>query len=196
MLVLARHGLSLYNEANLLTGRTDSKLSDDGIIEAETLGNEIKDKSIRFDYIFTSPMSRTIDTANIILEKTFSVCDVITDERLVERDCGDLTGISKEEALITFGQRKFRNLQKSFDIPYPNGESFDNVVDRIISWVEEELLPLQHKGHTLIISHHHVLRALSMLLGIIKDEEIHTFPFPTGKAIYVPWINLKKNILL
>ena len=53
MLVLARHGSSLYNEANLLTGRTDSKLSDAGIIEAEILGNEIKDKNIRFDYIFT-----------------------------------------------------------------------------------------------------------------------------------------------
>lgn len=196
MLILVRHGESLYNEANLLTGHVDTKLSDNGIREAEAIGEELKEQRIRFDYAFTSPLSRCTQTTDIIIEKTFSVCDVIDVNRLKERDCGDLSGIDKTEAMIKMGERKFRAMRKSFDIPYPNGESFDDVTARMISWVEEDLLPLREKGHTLVVSHKHALRSLCLLLGIVNDNEVLSYEIPTGKVIYVPWINLKKNILL
>ena len=78
MLILVRHGQSLYNEANLLTGHVNTKLSTTGVEQAIAVGDELKSKSIRFDYAFTSPLSRCEETINIILEKTFSVCDITT----------------------------------------------------------------------------------------------------------------------
>ena len=196
MLILVRHGQSLYNEANLLTGHVDTKLSKKGINEAEAIGDELKSKSIRFDYAFTSPLSRCIETADIILEKTFSVCDVVNVNRLIERDCGDLSGIDKAEAMIKMGERKFRAMRSSFDIPYPNGESFDDVINRMVSWVQEDLLPLRNKGQTLVVSHKHTLRALCFLLGIVNENDVQLYNIPTGNIIYAPWISLKTNILV
>ena len=72
MLILIRHGQSLYNEANLLTGHVNTKLSKTGIDEVNAVGDELKSKSIRFDYAFTSPLSRCEETTDIILEKTIA----------------------------------------------------------------------------------------------------------------------------
>ena len=196
MLILVRHGQSLYNEANLLTGHVDTKLSKKGIDEANIVGDELKSKSIRFDYAFTSSLSRCEETTSIILEKTFSVCDVTSVNRLVERDCGDLSGVDKAEAMLKMGERKFRAMRRSFDIPYPNGESFDDVINRMVSWVQEDLLPLRNKGQTLVVSHKHTLRALCFLLGIVNENDVHSYDIPTGEIIYVPWISLKTNILV
>ena len=196
MLILVRHGQSLYNEANLLTGHVNTKLSTTGVEQAIAVGDELKSKSIRFDYAFTSPLSRCEETTNTILEKTFSVCDVISVNRLLERDCGDLSGVDKAEAMIKMGERKFRAMRRSFDIPYPNGESFDDITNRMISWVQEDLLPLRNKGQTLVVSHKHTLRALCFLLGIVNENDVHSYDIPTGEIIYVPWISLKTNILV
>ena len=141
-------------------------------------------------------MSRCEETTSIILEKTFSVCDVTSVNRLVERDCGDLSGVDKAEAMLKMGERKFRAMRRSFDIPYPNGESFDDVTNRMISWVQEDLLPLRNKGQTLVVSHKHTLRALCFLLGIVNENDVLTYEIPTGNIIYVPWISLKTNILV
>jgi 2,3-bisphosphoglycerate-dependent phosphoglycerate mutase len=196
MLILVRHGQSLYNEANLLTGHVDTKLSKTGIDNANAIGDKLKSESIRFDYVFTSPLSRCTQTADIILEKTFSVCDVTSVNRLIERDCGDLSGVDKAEAMLKMGERKFRAMRRSFDIPYPNGESFDDVTNRMISWVQEDLLPLRNKGQTLVVSHKHTLRALCFLLGIVSENNVQSYEIPTGQIIYVPWISLKTNILI
>ena len=196
MLILIRHGQSLYNEANLLTGHVNTKLSKTGIDEVNAVGDELKSKSIRFDYAFTSPLSRCEETTDIILEKTFSVCDVTSVNRLIERDCGDLSGVEKSEAMLKMGERKFRAMRRSFDIPYPNGESFDDVTNRMVSWVQEDLLPLRNKGQTLVVSHKHTLRALCFLLGIVNENDVHAYNISTGNIIYVPWISLKTNILV
>ena len=37
---------------------------------------------------------------------------------------------------------------------------FDDITNRMISWVQEDLLPLRNKGQTLVVSHKHTLRAL------------------------------------
>ena len=196
MLILVRHGQSLYNEANLLTGHVNTKLSSTGIDEINAVGDKLKSKSIRFDYVFTSPLSRCTETADIILEKTFSVCDVTNVNRLIERDCGDLSGVEKAEAMLKMGERKFRAMRRSFDIPYPNGESFDDVTNRMISWVQEDLLPLHNKGQTLVVSHKQTLRSLCFLLGIVSENNVQSYEIPTGQIIYVPWISLKTNILI
>jgi|TARA_B100002003_G_scaffold237094_1_gene253788 2,3-bisphosphoglycerate-dependent phosphoglycerate mutase len=192
MLILMRHGTSLYNEANLLTGRINANLSDNGIAETNYAGEELAKEKIRFDHVFTSPLTRCADTAKIILEKTFSVCDISEHDELQERDCGDLSGMSKEDALLQMGPRKFRTMRQSFDISYPAGESFDDVSARVAKWVEHELVPRYDRGQVLVVSHKHALRALCLLLGLAKDENVHTLAIAPATPIYVPWITLKR----
>lgn len=66
MLYVVRHGQSLWNSENRFTGWTDIDLNNNGIGEANDVGNIIKDLNINIDYIFTSDLKRSINTTKII----------------------------------------------------------------------------------------------------------------------------------
>ena len=132
----------------------------------------------------------------VILEKTLSVCDIVTHHRLIERHHGDFTGRDKTELLLEYGEKKFRSFKRSLDVAYPNGESVYDVVDRLTSWLAEQLLPLHEKGHVLVVSHTDTIKALNLLLELITDVEAVDFAIATGEAIYVPWITVKNNVLV
>ncbi len=68
-LVLLRHGQSVWNVANLFTGWTDVDLSDQGRLEAQAAGRELKATGIRFDYAYTSVLKRAIRTLWIALDE-------------------------------------------------------------------------------------------------------------------------------
>ena len=61
---LIRHGMTEGNENGPYIGHTDLKITTNGIIELENLKNEgIYPKC---DLVFSSPLSRAVDTAKII----------------------------------------------------------------------------------------------------------------------------------
>lgn len=62
----ARHGQSEANANGVIAGWTDSPLTNLGMSQAEDLAKEIKKSGLVFDCIFSSPLSRALDTAKII----------------------------------------------------------------------------------------------------------------------------------
>ena len=67
VLFIVRHGQSVWNKENKFTGITDVDLSDYGKSEARKVGNLLK--SIEFEAVFSSQLSRTIDTSVLIMEQ-------------------------------------------------------------------------------------------------------------------------------
>ena len=67
-LVLLRHGESQWNLENRFTGWTDVELSENGIIEAQSSGQLLKDKGYLFDLVYTSVLRRAIQTMDLCLE--------------------------------------------------------------------------------------------------------------------------------
>ena len=88
MLYVVRHGKTKYNKEKLIMGSLDIPLDFDGIKEANELSEKLLDKDI--DFIISSPLIRTKQTANIINQK--KELDIKTDHRLQERDLGKLEG--------------------------------------------------------------------------------------------------------
>ncbi len=68
-LILLRHGQSEWNEKNLFTGWVDVRLTEKGKAEAARGGELLKEQGILPDVLFTSLLTRAIETANIALEK-------------------------------------------------------------------------------------------------------------------------------
>ena len=65
MLVLVRHGQSLYNKAGMFTGLVDAKLSIRGVEEAQSTGRDLKELGIRFNAAVREQINRdriTLDT--------------------------------------------------------------------------------------------------------------------------------------
>lgn len=87
---IVRHGEVPHNVLKMYNSKDDD-LTDRGIIQALELRNKIED--IKFDVVISSPLLRATHTANIL---TYYDDSIITDNRLRERDCGDLSGLPIE----------------------------------------------------------------------------------------------------
>jgi broad specificity phosphatase PhoE len=65
---LARHGQDEDNAEGILNGYRDRSLTELGIKQAQDIANKIKNADIKFDVIYSSPLKRTLQTANIITD--------------------------------------------------------------------------------------------------------------------------------
>jgi len=88
---LARHGQDEDNAEGILNGHRDRSLTDLGIKQAQDIANKIKDADMKFDAIYSSPLKRTLQTANIIAD-TKGFKEVVPLEGLIERNFGIMTG--------------------------------------------------------------------------------------------------------
>src|SRR5579872_3184374 len=96
LLVLVRHGQSVWNLQNRFTGETDVDLTDKGRMEACAAGDKLK--GLRFAHAFTSVLVRAIETLELILRTSGQPdCPVTRDRALNERNYGRLQGLNKAE---------------------------------------------------------------------------------------------------
>jgi len=68
-IVITRHGKTTNNNLGLFTGWQDAPLSPQGKREASEAGKLLKAHGIEFDIVYTSWLSRTIETAWRILDE-------------------------------------------------------------------------------------------------------------------------------
>lgn len=94
---LVRHGETEWNVLGKFQGCVDIHLSKEGILQAECLKNRFKNK---FDYIYTSPLKRAVQTATIISESK-NVKPIIQSE-IREINFGDWEGLTKKEIQATY----------------------------------------------------------------------------------------------
>lgn len=125
-----RHGQTELNKRQVLQGRSDYPLNEEGIRQAQEAAEELRNRGIVFDHVFTSPLIRAVRTAEIVAPGVHAV----TDERLIEMDYGpyentDLRNLPPE---IVYFFRDFVNH------PAPEGmEQLASVVSRVGEFLEE-----------------------------------------------------------
>ena len=188
-LILVRHGLSVYNDQNRFTGWKDVELNQQGIDEANQAAKLLKD--YKFDIAFTSDLIRAQDTLNLILEGIGQQnLSVIKDKALNERNYGDLIGQNKAEAAEEFGKEQVQIWRRSYDIPPPGGESLKDTAERVIPYLESEILPHVFEGKNVIIgAHGNSIRAIVMSLKNYSSEQI----LKTEIGWCEPWIFTFEN---
>jgi 2,3-bisphosphoglycerate-dependent phosphoglycerate mutase len=206
-LVLLRHGESDWNRENRFTGWTDVDLSEKGVKEAISAGNEMKKAGYTFDVAFTSVLKRAIKTLNLALEQMDLLwIPVYKSWRLNERHYGALQGLNKAETAAQHGLEQTNIWRRSYDIPPPPLTSDDprhpgkdpryaslkpeelplteclkDTVARFMPYWNETIAPALREGkRVLVAAHGNSLRALVKYLDNISDEEIVGLNIPTG----------------
>lgn len=145
------HGTTTDNVAKLCSGWKEAMLNDLGRKQSKSLGNTVKD--IKFDIIFTSDLKRAIDSSNI----AFPDLKKIIDKRLRECNYGDLDGKSKK--LVIY--------EEHIDERFPNGESLNEVENRIRDFVQ--YLKENYAGKTVgIVAHRAPQLAFEVILKNIS----------------------------
>ena len=205
-LILLRHGQSEWNEKNLFTGWVDVRLTEKGRTEAGRAGELIADSGLAPDVLYTSLLSRAIQTANLALDSADRLwIPVRRSWRLNERHYGALQGLDKAETLAKYGEEQFMQWRRSFDTPppalddasewsqandpryagidgqRPQTECLKDVIDRLIPYWEGEILPDLNAGQTVLVTAHgNSLRALVMHLEAVSKDDIAELNIPTG----------------
>lgn len=171
-LYLLRHGASVANEQMLVCGSADYPLSEKGIAQAAIARRNLE--AIPFDRIYTSSLSRAIDTIAGINQHV----DVLIEEQIKELDTGDVSHITLPE--LWASDERFRRPWRSPDLRYPGGETFREMVDRISSWFERLSRSWGNEERVLIVGHEGTLRVTYLrLMGLALDD----YPdFPIGNC--------------
>ena len=163
-LVFESHATSLDNEVGLASGWFDAALSATGEEQARMLGARRRDD--RLAVVFCSDLSRSFRTAEIAFGDRS--LPIISDARLRECDYGDLTRQPTSE----IEQRRLLHLVD----PFPNGESYQQVMDRVSGWLSEAPQNLD-AGTVLIIGHRATYYAFEHLLNRVTLRQAVTSPW-------------------
>jgi 2,3-bisphosphoglycerate-dependent phosphoglycerate mutase len=185
VLVLVRHGESEWNKLNLFTGWKDPDLSDNGVAEAHKAGQLLKAQGLKFDIAFTSALQRAQRTLDIMLDELGQAgLPTRRDQRLNERDYGDLSGLNKDEARKRWGEKQVHVWRRSFDVPPPGGESLKDTAERVLPYYQAQIWPEVASGrNVLVAAHGNSLRALIMQLEDLTGEQIVARELGTGVPI-------------
>ncbi|WP_421855693.1 2,3-bisphosphoglycerate-dependent phosphoglycerate mutase [Oricola sp.] len=183
-MVLVRHGQSEWNKLNLFTGWRDPDLTEQGIREAETGAQALRDYGIKFDIAFTSVLVRAERTCQIILDGIGqSDLETIHDQALNERNYGDLAGLNKDDARAKWGEDQVHIWRRSYDVPPPGdeGESLKDTGARVWPYYMTEILPRVLAGQKLLIAAHgNSLRSLVMVLDRLDTDAVTKLNLATG----------------
>jgi 2,3-bisphosphoglycerate-dependent phosphoglycerate mutase len=205
-LILLRHGNSEWNQKNLFTGWVDVRLSEQGTAEAKRAGELLASSGVKPDILYTSVLTRAIQTANLALEEADRLwIPVKRSWRLNERHYGALQGKDKAQTLEEYGPEQFQTWRRSFDVPpppldddsefsqahderyadlgadAPRTESLKLVIDRMLPYWESDITVDLAAGKTVLVTAHgNSLRALVKHLDGISDADIAELNIPTG----------------
>ncbi len=209
-LILLRHGESEWNLANRFTGWVDVDLSERGEREAARGGELMLAAGIAPDVLHTSLQKRAIRTADIALHALDRLwIPVKRSWRLNERHYGALQGLDKKETTEKYGADQVKIWRRSYDIPpepldaaglaeqradpryadlpddaLPAAECLADVVERMMPYWVDDVVPDLHDGKVVLIAAHgNSLRALVKHLDGISDADIAELNIPTGNPL-------------
>lgn len=210
--IVLRHGESEWNHSNKFAGWIDVHLLEKGEREAKLAGHLIKRAGLRPVAMFTSKLTRTNQTGNLILEELDELwCDQHKSWRLNERHYGAYQGRDKSEVHEELGTTKYDYVRRDYngkppdvegvdssiderydgvDHALPRAESLRMVVNRFMPYFRENIVSKYgglcrqnpHKA-ILIVTHGSVVRALMKSIGNISDQDISKINIPTGIPI-------------
>jgi broad specificity phosphatase PhoE len=175
ILYVVRHGETKENKRKILLGKKDVELSFKGKKEVQKIAKKIS--KLKIDLIFSSPLKRARQTAEII--NRYLKKPIKFDQRLSERGMGIFEGLSQKELFEKY-QKGF-NSEMAYKMTPPGGESSFQVQKRVFSFLNE--LKRKYAGkRILIVTHSFVGKMINKYFhSKISAKEFFRFQLKTGE---------------
>lgn len=133
-LFLVRHGQSVWNAEERHQGWADVPLSPLGELQAERIGQRLKDQ--HFDYCFTSPIYRCFQTASAIVqakglepEMALQRLENLKEARISAR----MEGMLSKEMFKSWTKEQKERFRDDYTFKFDDGESVQEVMARTLS---------------------------------------------------------------
>lgn len=158
-LYVVRHGQVPSNVEGIVSGWNDEKLTEKGIEQATKIKKELQ--NIKFDVVYSSPIDRAKQTAEIVVSQN----NIILDSRLAERDPGKLLGKSRKCIDKSFWNSLY------IDRTPDGAETLKSGLKRVKNFLDEIHEKYEEKK-VLIVTHNFISKCIWILENDIKDKEM------------------------
>lgn len=173
MFYLIRHGLTAWNLEARFQGRSDSPLTDVGREQGERIGRRLAGE---LDLApgaslpaYVSPLGRTRATAALVAAHV--PLAITFEPRLMEIGFGAWEGMKREEILARYAPDQ-ADRPIGWQFRAPGGESLEQALARVRSWLAEA------RGPAVIVSHGLIGRLLRGVYAGLPAEEMLALPVP------------------
>ena len=165
-LILIRHGESEWNRAGRIQGQVNSPLTDLGINQAKAIRDYLSGILINQELeIYTSPLDRALQTADIIAQGIdYPSRKIIIEERLNDFNLGEISGtFGWDKVAEIFPEQAQLKLQDPMRFHPSGGESGAEFEARLRSLLED----LMDDGTLKLIVSHGIVN--KFIRGILKN---------------------------
>ena len=177
-----RHGQTEWNAAGKLQGRLDIPLNLVGRAQAKRNGKvlaELMRGPQAMSYV-ASPLSRTRQTMEIARKALGLASEgFATDDRLLEINFGHWEGKTWGEIEVEYPEQLKMRSADEFGFPVPGGESYADVMARVVSWIGSITRP------TVVVSHGGIMRCLRGYVMGLPNDAILKLDIPQDKVMLV-----------
>jgi broad specificity phosphatase PhoE len=185
---LVRHGETDWNTSEVFRGRIDVPLNNNGIRQAQLLGEYLSRKKI--DAVYTSPLKRALKTAEAIAARQSQEINIAP--ALIDINFGKWQGLTAMEVRKQYGKIYQSWLKTPERVVIPGGESLEDVKKR--AWPFLEKAALKHAGQNIVLVSHRVVHKM-LICSLLKMDNaafynvkldtagITRFEFDGGQAV-------------
>jgi probable phosphoglycerate mutase len=168
MILLVRHGQTLFNAEGRLQGRLDSPLCDAGVRHAQSQGALIRSliENDAGNYtVVSSPLGRAKTTAEIIC-RAAELRELVVDDRLAEVSLGEWDGLTGPEIDARWPGTRQSSVRLSWAAGCPGAETYQEALQRASEWLRT------YSEQPVVAVSHGVTGSLirGLYAGLSKDE--------------------------
>ncbi|EGV19215.1 Phosphoglycerate mutase [Thiocapsa marina 5811] len=178
---VTRHGETDWNITGVLQGWLDVPLNANGRKQAFEMADAFKDAG--FSRVWTSPLSRASETAQIVAE-LLGLPAPICCEGLKERNFGRLQGMTKQDLSVLHPGLHADILRRDPACHFDEGESMDQFADRVIAALHG-IARLNAGGHVLAVTHGWVMDAITRYVGDLPRTLVLDMKRKNGESLWL-----------
>lgn len=151
-ILIARHGQNVDNANGILNGHRDLPLTELGRQQARNLATGIVEQGIEVDAVYSSPLSRALETAHIVCRVAGVTIEPVVIPEMIERDFGVMTGESIHRVVELCSPNILYTDTITYMLSPEGAETFPRLLERgkrVLEIVREK----QSSGNALLICH-------------------------------------------
>ena len=177
-LILIRHGQTDMNKDQLYYGRLDVPINETGKEQAENTRKNLVEFEIDYDKIYSSPMKRAYETAEIVNYKNL---EIEKDDELREMDFGIFEGLSYKEIIKKYPE-EMEKLKKDWKTySYVTGENPFMLQKRALKFLEK----IDKNKNNMVVTHWGIICTLLSFLFSSELEGYWKYQVKNGGIVII-----------
>ncbi len=165
-LIFVRHGQTDWNLSKQFCGHSDVQMNKFGVMQVQKAAERLREEDI--DYIYSSDLRRTVETAEIIRDIICSYnskyypdgpLEIIKREDLRELNFGNWEGITYNQMMKQDPKLGEEWSANSFTTRCPRGESMVDMYERVNKAIDEIKASVEGDKTVLIAAHAGVIQS-------------------------------------